>query len=126
MCMSEVEGIRLRMESALRERLRLEEDRCRLAASPEQCQDRKSQYIPLYEATRRIDEVLAETNLHYKQEIADTVGELEGDLSDRVLSSSQTLFSRTLADSKESYLASYRKYFQDWTRCLVKVGAGLR
>jgi sugar-specific transcriptional regulator TrmB len=121
MCMSEVEGIRLRVESELRERLRSEEDRCRLAASPDRCRDRMSKYISLSEATTRIDELLSEASRQYEDEIVGTVGELEGELSEQVLSTSGNLFSRTLVDSKESYLSSYRKHFHDWIRCLAKV-----
>jgi hypothetical protein len=121
MCMSEVESIRLRVESELRERLRSEEERCRLAASADRCRDRMSKYISLAEATSRIDELLSETSRQYEDEVVATVGELEGELSEQVLSTSGTLFARTLVDSKEAFLSSYRKHFQDWIRCLAKV-----
>lgn len=121
MCMSEVEGIRLKLESELREKLKLEEDHCRMAASPDQCRSRSSTYLPLSEATSRIEELLNQMSLRYEEEIVVTVGELEGDLSSQVRSTSNTLFTRALGDAKESYLASYHKYFQEWIRCLVKV-----
>ena len=121
MCMSEVEGIRLRLESELRERLLAEDVRFREFASADRCKDRKGTYITLKEATSRIDDLLNEFNHEYEREVLETVGDLEGELSDKVLSTSNTLLSQTISDSRQSYMSSYQKYFHEWIRVLVQV-----
>lgn len=121
MCRSEVEGIRLKVECQLREKLKVEEELCRSASSSDQCLSRSSTYPPLSEAKSRMGALLEEMNRQYENEISVAVGELEGDLSSQVRLTSDTLFSQALDDANKLYLFSYDKYFCDWIRCLVKV-----
>lgn len=121
MCMSEVEAIRLRLESELRDKLNNEEMRFREFSSGDKCKDRKSVFITLKEANSRIENLLNDFNCEYENEVKETLGELEGDLSHQVLSTSNTLIERTISDSRESYMSNYHKYFHEWVRILVKV-----
>lgn len=121
MCMSEVESIRLRLELELRNELMEEEKKLQEYSSSDYCKDRRSVYITLKEASNRIDNLLNNFQTEYDNEVRETVGELEGDLSNQVLSTSNTLLHQTISDSREVYMSSYRKYFHEWVRILVKV-----
>lgn len=121
MCMSEVESIRLRLESELRNELIEEDKKLQEYSSSEYCKDRRSVYVTLKEASNRIDNLLNNFQTEYDNEVRETVGELEGELSNQVLSTSNTLLYQTISDSREVYMSSYRKYFHEWVRILVKV-----
>lgn len=119
MSISEVEAVRQRMERELRDDFaameRDLEGHLKGELTP------SSQFQKAKDMKREVDARLARFQAEYTQEVADTVGVLDGDLAHQVLSASQASVDRIVKDTELRHTSKYKEILLQWLRILVQV-----